>query len=162
MKRGFAKQGSSERRSVIPLILATGFAFAWINSAAATEVYTWTDESGIVHYSDMPIDSEETQTITVDDASRSGMASTAPPAQEAQPSVAQQRREQFEVDRKSRKEAQAIIDQLCAKHLERLTKMEPARRIFYTDDKGESIRLDDNQRMGMIDESKDYISKNCE
>jgi hypothetical protein len=162
MKHVFSKQGSSERRSVIPLILATGFAFAWINSAAATEVYTWTDESGIVHYSDVPIDPQETQTITVDDANAPGMASTAPPVQEAQPSVAQQRREQFEVDRKIRKEAQAIIDQLCAEHLKRLTKMEPARRIFYTDDKGEFIRLDDDQRMGLIEESKNYISKNCE
>ena len=35
------------KRTEILLILATGFAWAWISSVAATEVYTWTDQDGI-------------------------------------------------------------------------------------------------------------------
>jgi hypothetical protein len=39
--------------------------------------------------------------------------------------------------------------------------MEPARRVFYTDDQGESVRMDDDQRMALIDESKAFLAKNC-
>jgi len=62
---------------------------------------------------------------------------------------------------KIRKEAEAVTKELCAKHQQRLTQMEPARRVFYTNEKGESVRMDDNQRMELIKEDKEFIAKNC-
>jgi hypothetical protein len=175
MKRGFSKQGLSKHRSKIPLFLATALACVWINNSAATEVYTWTDEDGIVHYSDLPTGPEESKVIKVEGADLLGTTGANPQEIESenktsevddpgpgQFSAAQERREKIAHDREERRNAQAISEQMCAKHRQRLEKMEPARRVYYTDDKGESIRMDDNQRMGMIEESKDYISKNCE
>ena len=164
-------------RTEILIILATGFASAWISSAAATEVYTWTDQEGIVHYSDTPQANTAAQKIEVEGADRPGTSGADPtaagptagaatssqtPDAESPQSAAQQRREQIAENREERKEAKAENDQLCAKHRQRLTQMEPARRVFYTDEKGESVRMDDDQRMELIKEDKDFIAKNCE
>jgi Domain of unknown function (DUF4124) len=164
-------------RTEILIILATGFASAWISSAAATEVYTWTDQDGIVHYSDTPLSNAASQKIEVEGAYRPGTsgadpASTEPtagaatssqtPDGENPQSAAQQRREQIAENREERREAKAENDQLCAKHRQRLTQMEPARRVFYTNEKGESVRMDDDQRMELIKDDKEFIDKNCE
>ena len=158
------------KRTEILLILATGFAWASISSVAATEVFTWTDQDGIVHFSDTPLPNAESQKIEVEGASPSSeapaastAASSQPPAGESPQSAAQQRREQIAEDRQERREAKAEIDQLCAKHRQRLAQMEPGRRrVFYTNEKGESVRMDDDQRMGLIKEDKEFIAKNCE
>jgi len=165
-------------RTEILLILATGFAWALISSAAATEVYTWTDQDGIVHYSDTPPNEAGSQKIEVEGAYRPGTSGADPtsaeptavaatpsqtPDGESPQSAAQQRREQIAENREERREAQAENDQLCAKHRQRLTQMEPGRRrVFYTNEKGESVRMDDDQRMGLIKEDKEFIAKNCE
>jgi hypothetical protein len=177
MKRGIAKQGVSKRRTEILLILAAGFAWAWISSAAATEVFTWTDQDGIVHYSDTPLTNGESQKIELEGAYVPGTSSAYPSSEgptagtavssqtgdgESPQSAAQQRREKMAEDRKERREAKAETDQLCAKHRQRLTQMEPARRVFYTNETGESVRMDDDQRMELIKEDKEFIDKNCE
>ncbi len=178
MKRGFEKQGVSKRRTEFLLFLATGFACAWISNAAATEVYTWTDKDGIVHFSDTPLADAESQKIEVEGDPRpatsgaypsseeptaSAAASAQTPDGESPQSAAQQRREQIAENREERREAKAANDKLCAKHRQRLTQMEPGRRrVFYTNEKGESVRMDDDQRMGLIKEDKEFIAKNCE
>jgi len=164
-------------RSEFVLLLATGLACAWISSATATEVYTWTDKDGIVHYSDAPLNDGESQKIDIEDAYQPGTTGAYPSSEkttdsidepseaaagESPKSAAQQRREQITEDREERRDAKAEIDQMCAKHRQRLTQMEPARRVFYTNDKGESVRMDDDQRMGLIKEDKEFIAKNCE
>ena len=164
-------------RTEILIILATGFASAWISSAAATEVYTWTDKDGIVHYSDAPLNDGESQKIEVEGAYPPGTTDAYPSSEEsAAPatvssqagdgespqSAAQQRREQIAESREERREAKAENDQLCAKHRQRLTQVEPARRVFYTNEKGESVRMDDDRRMELIEEDKEFIAKNCE
>jgi hypothetical protein len=165
------------KRTKILLILATGFAWAWISSVAATEVYTWTDQDGIVHYSDSPLSGGESLKIKIGGTYRPGTTGAYPPSEapaasaavssqagagESPQSAAQRRREQIAEDREERREAKAEIDQMCAKHRQRLTQMEPARRVFYTNEKGESVRMDDGPRMEMIKEDKEFIAKNCE
>jgi hypothetical protein len=40
--------------------------------------------------------------------------------------------------------------------------MEPARRVFYTNEQGESVRMDDDERMALIEESRAFLAENCE
>ena len=170
MKRGFVKQGLSKYQSKFPLFLATALACVWVNNAAATEVYKWTDEDGIVHYSDLPTGPEELETINVEGVDLLGTTGAYPQDIESENkasevdepgpvklSAAQERREQIAHDREERREAQALSEQMCAKYRQRLEQVEPARRVYYTDDKGESIRLDDNQRMAMMS-AENFIS----
>ena len=177
MKQGFAKQGLRKHRSEFLLVLVAGLACAWISSAAATEVYTWTDKDGIVHFSDSPLNDGASQKIEVEGEHRPGTTDAYPSSEgpaanaavssqgeeeESPQSAAQKRREKIAKDREERREAKAETDQMCARHRQRLTQMEPARRVFYTDEKGESVRMDDDRRMELIKEDKDFIAKNCE
>jgi len=146
-------------------------------AAVAAEVYTWTDADGVVHFSDAPPESGKSATIQVDEIYRPGSADAYSKAHDAptdtaattgeaaseEPvkSVAQQRREQILRDRTERQQEAAEAERLCALHRQRLEQMEPARRVFYTDEQGESVRMDDDRRMALIDESKQYLASNC-
>jgi hypothetical protein len=150
------------------------------HAATAAEVYTWTDENGTVHYSDAPPESGQSSTLQVEEIYRPGSADAyarpaaapaeapmeaaddaAAPAPETPASAAQQRREQIARERAERQEEAAEAERLCALHRQRVEQMEPARRVFYEDEQGESVRMDDDQRMALIDESKQYLSRNC-
>lgn len=141
---------------------------AGLTAAFATEVFTWTDEDGIVHYGDLPPDNSDARQIDIQDAYKPGTVEPPDPASQNQAeagqppqSAAQQRRERMSQEREERREAQAETDRMCALHRQRLEQMEPARRVLYTNEAGESVRMDDDRRMGLIEESKEFIAKNC-
>jgi hypothetical protein len=148
----------------------------------ADEVFRWTDENGVVHFGDRPPEGQKTQTIVLPQTHRSGSAGTGPSPDDAQPggdsnaaaapevsgeqetvplSLADQRREQIATERKERRETREETERMCAQHQKRLTQMEPARRVFYTDEHGQSVRMDDDVRMDLIEEDKAFIAKNC-
>lgn len=171
------KQGISLfRKAVAGVLLVTGLSVAPLH---ATEVYTWTDEDGIVHFSDSPPENGEPRTITVEGAYKPGTTGAYPvPAASAETeataaadaesteepplTAAQQRREDMARGRQERQEAQQEIDRMCGLHRQRLAQMEPARRVFYTNEAGEQVRMDDDERMGMIEESRSFVEKNCD
>lgn len=145
----------------------------------ADEVFKWTDENGVVHFGDRPPEGQKTQTIVVPQTHRSGSAGAGPSPDDTQPgndsnaadvpgeqetaplSLADQKREQIATERRERRETREETERMCAKHRQRLTQMEPARRVFYTDENGQSVRMDDDVRMDLIEEDKAFIAKNC-
>jgi Domain of unknown function (DUF4124) len=167
-------------------------AVAWIVGCAlvlggsplgAAEVYTWTDENGVQHFSDRPRADGQSETIEAEEAYRpgtadayaapaetAGAAETAEPATSAEAgpaaeeplSAAAARREEQARKREERRAEQAELDRLCAQHRQRLEQVEPSRRVFYTDASGETVRLDDEQRVGLVEESKAFLAKNCQ
>jgi hypothetical protein len=151
-------------------------------NAVANEVFKWTDENGVVHFGDRPPEGQNTQIIDIPQAPRSSNALANPSPDDAQPgsdssaadatklpgeeeeaplSLADQRREQIATNRQEKREAREETEQMCAKHRQRLTQMEPARRVFYTDETGQSVRMDDDVRMDLIAEDKAFIAENC-
>ena len=151
-------------------------------NAVANEVFKWTDENGVVHFGDRPPEGQKTQTIDIPQAPRSSNTRANPSPDDAQPgsdssaanatslpgeeeaaplSLADQRREQIATDRQEKREAREETERMCAKHRQRLTQMEPARRVFYTDETGQSVRMDDDVRMDLIAEDKAFIAENC-
>lgn len=168
MERVMKKPSRKTKLSLLALVAA-----AWLSPVWGTEVYTWTDEDGTVHFSDSPRQSGPMEVIDVGEAYRPGTAdayddpgqAAAPAADEAADAVhsaAQQRREDIAQVGADRKQAQAETDRMCALHRQRLEQMEPARRVFYKNEKGESVRMDDDQRVGLIDESKAFLADNCD
>jgi hypothetical protein len=160
------------------LVLAAGMASV---SVLANEIYRWTDENGVVHFGDRPPEGLQAQAIHVpesqpSDTSDSGSTadeqesppsaetdSTSAAGEEAVPlTAAQARREQMAEARKERREAQAEIDLMCQKHSKRVEQIEPYRRVYYTNEQGESVRMDDDLRIELVDESKAYIAENCD
>jgi hypothetical protein len=43
-----------------------------------------------------------------------------------------------------------------------LETIEPSRRVFFTNEQGETERLDDEQRVAMVERAKALIAENCD
>ena len=149
-------------------LIAVWTGAAGLTQAFATDVFTWTDAEGIVHYSDLPPDDFDARQIDVRDVYKPGTVEPPVSASQGQSepgqppqSAAQQRRERISRERQERLQAREENERMCSQHRQRLEKMEPARRVFYTDESGDSVRMNDDQRMSLIQESKDFIAKNC-
>ena len=143
-------------------------------SAAATEIYTWTDENGVVHFSGTKPMSTQTETIEIEEG-RGGVSYSQPVAASDQASnqateteteepaltAAQQKRQNIAQARTDQQEEQANIAQLCDMHRQQLEEMEPARRVYYTNAEGQRVRMDDDERVALIKESNKYVAENC-
>jgi hypothetical protein len=187
MKQAFGNQGTEARQvasGLLPWLLTGVLGTAALlagGSLAAAEVYTWTDENGVLHYSDTPRTDGPMETIEAEEAYRPGSADAYPApvaseeaqaAPEASPSAtesaeapqsaADARREELASRREERREAKAETDRLCAQHRQRVEQMEPSRRVFTTGEDGEPVRMDDEERVALVAESKAFIDKNCQ
>ena len=175
------KQFDNNRCTIIPWLLLALVTGLVSTHSLAGEIYKWTDENGLVHFGDRPPQGQQAQSISTPEAAwpDGDETESAPDTQEAAPAdasmdtatdeeepvpltAAQARREKMASDRKERAEAQAELELMCQKHSKRLTQMEPARRVFYTNEEGESVRMDDDLRMELIAEDKSYINENCD
>jgi hypothetical protein len=124
------------------------------------KMYSWTDENGTVHFSDKPTEGQNVQEI---DLPQSAPPVSANPYQEVDtgPSAAEQRRE--EIARKSEENQVNRVEKSveCASWQSELEQLEPNRRVFYTNDEGETERMDDVERTDRVAELKAQITRNC-
>ena len=166
MKQGFDAYKTAPCRRLLPLALL------WVcvssTALAAAEIYTWTDENGVKHYSDQPSSpTSQAQAVEAEEAYRPGSVEVKPPTVETADGAeealtpAQARRAKLRGEREEMAASREEVDRLCGLHRERLEKLEPARRAFYVDDTGETVRLDDDMRIGLIQESRDFLDENC-
>jgi len=173
---GMMKQGIDKQRSTLVVVLIAAVIWTCSSGLMATEVYTWTDENGVKHFSDSKPQSGESETLQVEEVYRPGTTGAYPVSTESavtpagvspgetpeEPlSAAEERRQNLALERDKRRTAQAENDILCAQHRQVVEQMEPHRRVFYTDENGETVRMDDVKRVNAVQESKDFIAKNC-
>jgi hypothetical protein len=148
-------------------ILCAGAAALWlaaISPVLAQQMYKWTDENGVVHFSDTPPPGEEVGAQDLPPGQTPGAQSgsyAADSQADQQPSVAQQRRE--EIARKSEEAAREARqrESQCAAMQDRLAAIEPHRRVFYTNEAGETVRMDDEERVAEVARVKRFIEDNC-
>jgi hypothetical protein len=158
-----SRRGSWRFASMAAALILLASTTAW---DAVDEIYSWTDENGVVHFSDVRPEGRSVDSLPVTEAYRPGSADygtqdTVNP-DEPTTSPGQQRREQMAESRAQRREQQSEIDYWCERHRTRLEQMEPARRVYYTNEAGEEIRMDDDQRVALIEESKAFLSEYCQ
>jgi hypothetical protein len=130
------------------------------------QMYTWTDENGVVHFSDQAPPGRDVQPQELPESPKPGSVSPAPPTAgepaEAAPSVAQQRREEIARKAEENRARQEEARIQCANWRAELDRLEPNRRVFYTNEEGETERMDDVERTGRVAELHDLIDKNCD
>ena len=158
------------------LIPKYGILAAWmavviaaLQPASATEIYTWVDENGVPHFSDTRPMGAGVETLTIRESRQLQAASpdsgstgdTATGTGDTPLTAAQQRRQHIANERRAQQDEREQVEQICTRHRDRLAKMEPTTRVYFTDEKGETVRLDDEQRVFMIEESKNYLAENC-
>ena len=173
MENGYRHKGHPRYGYLLLLVMGASLAWSGLLFAQSSSVYTWTDENGVVHFSDSPRQDGKAEQIRVEGAYKPGTSdaypdpsATAPEsggeaAEEAPKSAAQQRREQLAKSRDERREAEAEARKQCGQHRQRLIRMEPARRVLYVNEEGEEVRMDDDERMRLIEESRAYVERYC-
>ena len=138
---------------------------------AATEIYRWVGEDGVVHFSEQPpanIEAEkvdtrvdESQGVESGSASSStvdanGSGSGAEPVDMA----AEKREERAEARRQAAAE-RAETEANCKRANEMVAQLEPFPRVMTKNEEGEMVRMDDNVRLEKLGAAKDYIAANC-
>ncbi len=156
--------------------LATALLAGPLSPLVAKEIYTWKDENGVVHYVDTPPDNPNAQAVTAPEAYRPGSVSTLPDAAPADESPATEpevetagqdlsaadaRRQELAARRAERRAEDQELAELCARARAQLADLEPSRRVFYEDEQGETVRMDDDQRMNAIEENRKLIEEYC-
>ena len=79
---------------------------------------------------------------------------------ESETTAQRTRREIAETRSRKAEEAQNT-EYLCSRHRTRLEQMEPARRVYYRDENGKEVRMDDARRVALVEESRTFIAENC-
>ena len=154
---------------VIFSMLFTLLVFSATDALADDEIYRWVDENGVVHFGDRADEHANAEKISIQ---TSRGVNSQPPgataatgisqAQNPEPSYAQQRRDERAERHRKAAEKQAAIDAGCEQRHQLVAQMEPSTRVMATTEDGTVVRMDDNDRLEILDEAKAYIAKNCE
>ena len=129
----------------------------------AKEMYRWTDENGVGHFSDhKPVGQHDYETSHLSDSAPAPAAqppATAPTADE--PSYAEQRREEIAQKKREAREAGAQREAECAAWRAEVDRLEPNRRVFFTNEAGETERMDDVGGVNRVAELKQQSARYC-
>lgn len=161
--------------TMIKLLLGMALFFCLAISASAQDggkhMFRWTDENGVVHFSDQRPPGLEVTVIDIPGSAAPEPGSNLPPAGE-RPAVnsegpepvlspADQRREEMAERREEILAARKKNEKECADARAEVARLEPNRRVFFTNEKGEVERMDDVVRVNLVAEKKAFISANC-
>ena len=147
--------------------------------AQGKQVYTWTDENGVVHYVDTPPDNPNAVQMTAPEAYQPGTgtgaaeseegeaaaeaAAETTPAEEPEPlSYADQKRQEMAAKSEERRAKKVERDAACNRARQQVESLEPSRRVYFTNEQGEEERVDDEVRVQRVEDLKAYIAENCE
>jgi hypothetical protein len=155
--------------TIFVIALTATFTLSLTDVEAKDEIYRWVDENGLVHFDDQPdpqgraeqIDVQSSSGISAQPAATPAVTGT-DPAQAPAPSYAQQRRDERAEARRKAAQEQEVYDEACAQRRQLVAQMAPSTRLMATNEDGEVVRMDDNDRLEILDEAKTYIAANCD
>lgn len=156
-------------------ILALGLALALIaqTAPAADQIYRWMDEAGVVHYGDQPpegvkatlvgVKPNTVQIASPEPASRppTGKEAADPEAGEQALSYAEQSRQERAERRRQQKEEARRLEADCATMQRQKDWVEPSPRVIVEDEDGNPRRLDDDERLELLEEANAFLEENC-
>jgi hypothetical protein len=159
------------------------FAGLLASAAADAEVYIWKDENGVTHFSETPPPSgQEAEIADLPDmkpaaSQQVGVEGEPPleydgmqfdlrePTQTDTPaetaSIADLKRQQLAENRARRQAEAAKLERECQVARNRVAQIEPSRRVFYTNEAGEEVRMDDDERVSEVEQLHDFIDRDC-
>ena len=152
---------------ILMAVMTAGYMLTATDATAKDDVYRWVDDKGVVHFGDRPPGQTESEVVDLSESTSSGVqaisdsADNTGPLPEAEPSVAQQRRDKRTENYREAQEKKQAIAAGCQQRREILARLEPSTRVMVQGEDGEVYRLDDNVRMKSVNEAKAYIARNC-
>ncbi len=146
----------------LAILISLCIALAGNTAAQGKKMYSWTDENGVVHFSDTEPQGQEAQ--VQDMPQEPAPAAAASPYQQptpGEPSVAEQRRQEIARKKQEAHVNRVVTDAQCSAWQAEVDRLEPNRRVFFTNDQGETERMDDVERTNRVAELKGQIARNC-
>jgi hypothetical protein len=131
--------------------------------AIAGELYKWVDENGTIHYGATPPEGVDAVLVSVD-LEPGPVTDPYPKTQgedDGELSVAEQRRQARAERVAANREEAARIEAECAAQKSILERLEPRPNVIIQNPDGTSTRMDDAERMKLINDAKAFIAKNC-
>jgi hypothetical protein len=151
------------------MIIFIGSLTMWApQTSAQEEVYRWVDENGVIHFGDRAPEQNDAERISIPQSHVISAQPSADPAavdptdaQDPQPSVAQQLRDE-RAEARQEKEANAeVTAESCTKARAVVSQLEPKPRVMVTHEDGTVTRMDDNDRLETLGKAKAFIAENC-
>lgn len=138
----------------------------------AATIFQWEDEHGTVHFGEQPPPGVEATAVTVVPAPAPAPAQqAAAPGQGAPPlveeedeplSIAEQARRERAERRAEARERRQEVERQCQLMREQLDWAEPRPRVLVQMPDGSTRRLEDEERMALVNEAKAYLAENCD
>jgi hypothetical protein len=170
------------QRILIVTLLALATTLAGSGNAYGNQqVFRWVDENGVVHFGDRPPENVEAIPVRVrpntvstvpakkpapepadDSAADPAAPATGPGTETAELSVAEQRRQERQSKRREQAEKDRITAQNCALWREQKARIEPNPRILVDDGSGGVRRMEDQERLGLLEEANAFLAENCD
>ncbi len=165
------------RIGIALLLVIAGAVLPSIAGAQKNTIYSWTDENGLKHFSDqapvgvpatrkeIPVAAQPVAEEAVADPLNNEPGDNAVATQTAVAddlSYADQQRLDLEEKRKAKQEKQLERQRMCLKAREELARVEPNRRVYYSGKDGETTRMDDVERVTLVEENKQLIAEYCD
>ncbi len=150
-------------KSLIFISIATLVCLVFTAGAIAQEqtMYSWTDKDGTVHFSDTKPAGVDVNQQNVPRDTTSVTANPDAQPGTSGPSAAQQRRDEIARKSQQAESERALNSAQCAAWQAEVNRLEPNRRVFFTNEQGETERMDDVVRTDRVAELKRQISRNC-
>ncbi|MDR6234839.1 DUF4124 domain-containing protein [Pseudomonas oryzihabitans] len=150
-----------------PIFWLSALALACSLSVQAAQVYKWTDDKGVTHFSAQPPDDQKANEVDVKVAPQINGGGSAPtykmPNGAQQPSVSNDAQQQ-ELDRKVKaqvREDQAKLKAQCDQARQNLAQLRNNPRILVQSGRGETRRLTEEERQQRLAETQLSIEQNC-
>lgn len=145
----------------------SALAFACSLSAQAAQVYKWTDDKGVTHFSAQPPEGQKANEVDVKVAPQINGGGSAPtyklPNGAQQPSVSNDAQQQ-ELERKVKaqvREDQAKVQAYCDQSRQNLAQLRNNPRVMVQSGRGETRRLTEEEREQRAAEIQLSIEQNC-
>ncbi|MEE4218551.1 MAG: DUF4124 domain-containing protein [Xanthomonadales bacterium] len=152
-------------RLLLTIVVFSACFTAFSVAAQSKEMYQYTDENGTVVFTDQrPAGQEvEAQAIPAGPPLQGNDPNAGAAAAVTQPgsSVAEQRREEIAEHKQEARAKKARNEAQCAAWQSEVDRLEPNRRVFITNEQGETERMDDVERVNQVAALKQKIAANC-
>lgn len=134
-----------------------------LSAPATAEFYKWTDKDGNVHYGEKPPENTELQNIDTSTVNTMSAEESSRAARELNATMEDRRAYQQRQEQAKAKEARQKqqMQKRCKYMRNDLANLNRQMRIFHTNDQGERIYLDDEQRQKKIVELQKNVKQYC-
>lgn len=150
------------------LSLACLFCAVWVvfivapSGAEAQKMYKWTDENGVVHFTDTKPEGQQVEEQAIPAGEPPATSEPYATPETGGQSLAEQRRQDISRKSEQAKAERELKKTQCAALQSEVARLEPNRRVFYTNEQGETERMDDVERTDRVAELKSQIARDCQ